>query len=138
MELELSQDETIESIKKVIPDIDFDPDRYPNCSPFAKATLRPNATSDPVTLDYNLVRILKSLATQSHNQKLAGLVFLAVSLGHGLAAHVLRFRCLGAQLQSDGQPFETPPGITCCEAGTACETRALEAEFYQSVSLRTI
>ncbi|KAE8419816.1 hypothetical protein BDV36DRAFT_128091 [Aspergillus pseudocaelatus] len=129
VELELSRDETIGCIKNAIPDIDFDLDMHPNSSPFAETTLCPKAMSDLITLDYNIIRLLKDL-TSTHNQKLAGLVFLAVLLGHELA-HVLEFRSIRAgQLCSDNEPFETPPGVTCREAGTAWETRTFGGRVY--------
>ncbi|KAE8398878.1 hypothetical protein BDV37DRAFT_275735 [Aspergillus pseudonomiae] len=107
--LELSKDEILRCIKNAIPDIDFDPAIHPSSSPFAETTLRPNTMSDLITLDYNIIRLLKD-STSTHS--------------HKLAAHVLKFRSSRAgPLCSNNEPFETPPGITCREAGTAWETR---------------
>ncbi|KAB8233190.1 uncharacterized protein BDW43DRAFT_311264 [Aspergillus alliaceus] len=129
VEIELSKDETIGCIKNAIPDIDFDPGTHLNSSPFAETTLCPKAMSDLITLDYNIIRLLKN-STSTHSQKLAGLVFLAVLLGNGLA-HVLEFRSIGAgQLHSVNEPFKTAPGITCREAGTAWETRTFRGRVY--------
>ncbi|KNG85121.1 hypothetical protein ANOM_007091 [Aspergillus nomiae NRRL 13137] len=128
-ELEVSKDEILRCIKNAIPDIDFGPAIHPISSPFAETTLRPNTMSDLITFDYNIIRLLKD-STSTHSQKLAGLVFLAVLLGHGLA-HVLEFRSSRAgQLRSNNEPFETPPGITCRKAGTAWETRAFGGRVY--------
>lgn len=56
--------------------------------------------------------------------------FLAVSLCHELA-RVLEFRCIReGKFRPDGKPFETPPGITCREAGTAWETRAFGGRIH--------
>lgn len=134
-ELALSKDETIGYIKNVIPDIEFNPDRhyyYSNSAAvFAETVLCPKAASDRISVDYNIVRLLRD-PTCSHSRKLAGLVFLAVLLGHGLA-HVLEFRSIrGGQLlrsDDDGEPLNTP-GVTCREAGTAWETRAFGGRIY--------
>lgn len=135
VEMALSKDETIGYIKNFIPGIEFNPDMHSNCSVFAETVLYPKAISDRISVDYNIVRLLRS-PTSSHSQKLAGLVFLAVSLGHGLA-HVLEFRSIqSCQLRSDGEPFNTPPGVTCHEAGTAWETHAFGGQFTQSVVSR--
>ncbi|KAE8352719.1 hypothetical protein BDV28DRAFT_134607 [Aspergillus coremiiformis] len=129
VELDLSKEEIIECIKNAIPDIDFDPDIHPNSSSFAETVLRPKMMSDLVILDYNIIRLLKDSAS-TYSQKLAGLTFLAVLLGHELA-HVLEFRSIRAgQLRSDNEPFETPPGVTCREAGTAWETRTFGGRVY--------
>ncbi|PGG95882.1 hypothetical protein GX51_08089, partial [Blastomyces parvus] len=128
-ELELSKDEVICQVKNVMPDIDFDPEMEMNSCSFAQTTLRPNVTSDLIVLDYNLIRLLKDRALRD-SQKLAGLFFLAVLLCHELA-HVLEFRCIHeGKLRPDGEPFETPPGITCREAGTGWETRAFGGRIY--------
>lgn len=80
-------------------------------------------------MDYNLIRLLKDPASRD-SQKVAALFFLAVSLGHELA-HVLEFRCVcKGKLRSDGEPFKTPPGISCREAGTGWETRAFGGRIY--------
>ncbi|GAB1194725.1 hypothetical protein APSETT444_003974 [Aspergillus pseudonomiae] len=115
--------------QNAIPDIDFDPAIHPNSSPFAETTLRLNTMSDLITLDYNIIRLLKD-STSTHSQKLAGLVFLVVLLGHGLA-HVLEFRSSRAgQLRSNNEPFETPPSLACRKVGTAWETRAFGGRVY--------
>jgi hypothetical protein len=80
-------------------------------------------------VDYNLIRLLKNSAS-SNSQKMAGLAFLAVLLAHELA-YVLEFRSIRAgRLRSNGQPFETPTGVTCREAGTAWEIRAFRGRVY--------
>ncbi|EER27346.1 hypothetical protein CPC735_026820 [Coccidioides posadasii C735 delta SOWgp] len=128
-ELELSKDEVISQVKNVMPDIDFDPDMEPNSCSFAQTTLRPNVASDLIVLDYNLIRLLKDCGPRD-SQKLAALFFLAVLLCHELA-HVLEFQCIHeGRLRPDGKPFETPPGITCREAGTGWETRAFGGRIY--------
>ncbi|KAJ5085026.1 hypothetical protein N7532_009797 [Penicillium argentinense] len=128
-ELELSKEEITLCIQRTIPNIDFDPDMDPDSSSFATTTLFPDRPSDLIIVDYNLIRLLKNSAS-SNSQKMAGLVFLAVLLAHELA-HVLEFRSIRAgRLRSDGQPFETPAGVTCREAGTAWEIRAFGGRVY--------
>ncbi|EGC47131.1 conserved hypothetical protein [Histoplasma capsulatum var. duboisii H88] len=128
-ELELSKDEVISWVKNVIPNIDFDPEMEPNSRPFAETSLRPDAASDLIVLDYNLIRLLRNPGHRD-SQKLVGLFFLAVLLCHELA-HILEFRCIhGGKLRPDGEPFETPPGITCREAGTGWETRAFGGRIH--------
>ena len=128
-ELELSKDEVIGEVKNVLPDIDFDPDMKQNSCSFAQTTLRPNAASDSIVIDYNLIRLLRDHGSRD-SQRLAALFFLAVLLCHELA-HVLEFRCVReGRLRPDGEPFETPPGITCREAGTGWETRAFGGRIY--------
>ncbi|KAE8146961.1 hypothetical protein BDV25DRAFT_43161 [Aspergillus avenaceus] len=129
VELELPKDEIVGCIKSAIPDIDFDPDMQSDSSSFAETILCPKAKSDLIILDYNIIRLLKD-STANHTQKLAGLVFLAVLLGHEIA-HLLEFRRIRAgQLRSDSEPFETPPGVTCREAGTAWQTRTFGGRIY--------
>ena len=129
VELNLPTEEIIQSIQRVIPDIDFDPDMNSNSSSFAITILFPERPLDLIVVDYNILRLLKNSASY-HSQKTAGLVFLAVLLAHELA-HVLEFRNIrGGKLRSDGQPFQTPAGVTCREAGTAWEMRAFGGRMY--------
>jgi hypothetical protein len=127
-ELKLPKDEVIACIKSVLPDIDFDPDMSVNASSFAETRLLPDSKTDLIVLDYNLVRLLKS--TSSHSQKLSGLLYLAVLIGHELA-HTLEFRSIRkGKLVSGDKPFRTPPGVTGREAGTAWETRAFGGKIF--------
>ncbi|OXV12212.1 hypothetical protein Egran_00027 [Elaphomyces granulatus] len=127
-ELKLPKDEVIACIKSVLPDIDFDPDMSVNASSFAETRLLPDSKTDLIVLDYNLVRLLKS--TSSHSQKLSGLLYLAVLIGHELA-HTLEFRSIRkGKLVSGDKPFGTPPGVTGREAGTAWETRAFGGKIF--------
>jgi hypothetical protein len=123
--------ELLSLLKKTIPDW------YPNSSPFAGTTTasQSDVRSGHIGLQ---VRLLRRFAIRSHNQKLAGLLFLAVSLGHGLA-RVLELRCIrGGQLRSDGHPFlkHLPPYLA---AGLVLLGRLvhLEAAFILSANLRT-
>ncbi|KAL4784395.1 hypothetical protein BJX76DRAFT_221182 [Aspergillus varians] len=128
-ELEVSNQETIDNIKWHIPDVEFDPDMASNSPSFAQTILHPKSTSDLITLDYDFIRLLKA-PTAHDTQRLAALFFLAILLGHEMA-HVLEFRCVHAgQLRNDQEPFKTPPGITCREAGTAWELRAFGGRIY--------
>ncbi|OJD15153.1 hypothetical protein AJ78_04578 [Emergomyces pasteurianus Ep9510] len=128
-ELELSQNEVISRVKSVMPQIDFHPDLETNSNTFAQTTLHPEATSDSIVLDYNLIRILRDRGSKD-SQRLAALFFISVLLCHELA-HVLEFRCIReGRLRPDGESFETPPGITCREAGTGWETRAFGGRIY--------
>ena len=129
VELNLPKEEIIQSIQRVIPDIDFDPDMDSNSSSFTITSLFPELPLDLIVVDYNILRLLKNSASH-HSQKIAGLVFLAVLLSHELA-HVLEFRNIRrTKLQSDRQLFQTPAGITCREAGTAWEIRAFGGRIY--------
>ena len=126
-ELKLPKDEVIACIKSTLPDIDFDPDMA-NFSAFAETRLLPDSKQDLIVLDYGLVRLLKS--TSSHSQKLSGLLYLAVLIGHELA-HTLEFRSIRkGKLVSRDKPFGTPPGVTGREAGTAWEIRAFGGKIF--------
>ncbi|KAK2741735.1 hypothetical protein FQN55_008235 [Onygenales sp. PD_40] len=128
-ELEISQHEVTSMLKSVMPEIEFSPDIEPNSGSFAQTSLRPDMPSDLIILDYNLIRLLNDKMSRD-NQRLAALVILAISLCHQLA-HILEFRCIRkGRLRPDGKPFETPPGITCREAGTCWETRAFGGQVY--------
>ena len=81
VELNLPTEEIIQSIQRVIPDIDFDPDMNSNSSSFAITILFPERPLDLIVVDYNILRLLKNSASY-HSQKTAGLVFLAVLLAH--------------------------------------------------------
>lgn len=123
----LTKDQVIENIKGSIPNIEFDPRMDANSSDFATTILCPENLRDVVVLDYTLIRLLKHLMI-CDNQKLAGLLFTAILIGHELA-HVLEFRNIRqGRLQVNGEPFETPPGITCREAGTMWETRVFHGQ----------
>ena len=135
VELNLPKEEIIQSIQRVIPDIDFDPDMDSNSSSFTITSLFPELPLDLIDVDYNILRLLENSASH-HSQKIAGLVFLAVLLSHELA-HVLEFRNIRrTKLQSDRQLFQTPAGITCREAGTAWEIRAFGGRIYPVVNRR--
>lgn len=124
----LTSEQAIESIKESIPYIEFDPQMdASSSSDFATTILRPEHLRDVVVLDYTLIRLLKH-STVGDNQKLAALLFTAILIGHGLA-HVLEFRHVRqGKLQANGEPFETPPGITCREAGTMWETLVFQGK----------
>lgn len=83
----LTKDQVIENIKGSIPNIEFDPRMDANSSDFATTILCPENLRDVVVLDYTLIRLLKHLMI-CDNQKLAGLLFTAILIGHELA-HVL-------------------------------------------------
>ncbi|KAK2809082.1 hypothetical protein FQN50_004135 [Emmonsiellopsis sp. PD_5] len=129
-ELELSRQEVTNMVKSVMPEIEFHRGLEPNSDSFAQTTLRPDMPSDLIVLDYNLVRLLRDRMSRD-NQRLAALFILGISLCHHLA-HVLEFRYIRkGRLRPDGdEPFETPPGITCREAGTCWETRAFGGRVY--------
>lgn len=65
-ELPLPEQDIIDIVKRYIPDIEFDPDMTPSLSSFAQTTLRPKSTLDMITLDYNLVRLLKFRPRATH------------------------------------------------------------------------
>lgn len=128
-ELGLSKEEVVGRIRGALPDIDFDSGMRSNSNLFASALLCPEARTDQIILDYSLVRLLKS-TTASHGQKLAGLLYLAILVGHEIA-HILEFRNIrGGQLRLDGQESDTPSGITCGEAGIGWETRVFGGAIY--------
>ncbi|KAJ5800115.1 uncharacterized protein N7518_002183 [Penicillium psychrosexuale] len=128
-ELPLPNEEIINLVRKHIPNIELDPDMSKNSSLYGETTLRRESSSDMVTLDYSLVQLLKSQST-TQSQKMAGLLLLATVLGHEMA-HILEFRCIRAcKFRADDEPFDTPPGITCREAGTAWEVRSFGGRIY--------
>ncbi|KAL1998960.1 hypothetical protein VTN02DRAFT_5274 [Thermoascus thermophilus] len=105
--------------------------QWRNPSVFAETVLCPNAACAMIVLDYNLIRLLRS-STSRDSQKLAGLLFLAILIGHHLA-HMLEFQSTqGDQLRAadDDDPIETPPGVTCREAGTVWETHVFGGQVY--------
>ena len=123
----VSNEEVISAITSNIPDFEFT-DRM-HLDTIGETNLRPGLPRDLVVLDYNLIQVLTSSGTSS-SRKIAALVLIAVTIGHEIA-HILEFRCLrGGLLNSDGTPFESPPGITGDEVGIAWEHRAFGASVH--------
>ncbi|PYI00087.1 hypothetical protein BO71DRAFT_436902 [Aspergillus ellipticus CBS 707.79] len=116
----VTKEEVMAKIQEFVPSIELDPDMYPESSGYAMTVLYPGRAHDLVVLDYNLISVLLSSKTYDSN-KIAAMVVLAVLLGHEMA-HILEFRGIRkAHLDNNSEPFITPPGITCPEAGTALE-----------------
>lgn len=107
-ELELSEAEVIGCIRSYLPEFEFDPNMDAKSASFEETVLAPDDPHDIVTLDYNLVRFLRS--DTSDNYKVAGLFFVAISICDEIA-HVLEFRSVRRGcLKRDGKPHATPPG----------------------------
>ena len=62
--------------------------------------------------------------THGHGQKIASLIFFAVLFAYELVHIFELYSTRGGKVRSNGQPFETPAGVTCRETGTAWEIRA--------------
>lgn len=127
-ELKLPDDEVISSIKRAIPDLDFPPDLF-KMAAFAVSKFHPARKSDVISIDYDMIRLLTKNGP-SDSQRVAGLFFLAALIAHELA-YILEFRYMRqGRVQPSESPFQTPPGLTCREAGTAWESRVFGGRVY--------
>jgi hypothetical protein len=99
-----------------------------------KANHKFKDAADPGVKDLRIQKVMERLGVHSTSRPspLYSLVhcILTVLFRHELA-YVLEFRSIrGGQLRPDNEPFEAPPGVTCCEAGTSWGTRAFGGRVY--------
>jgi hypothetical protein len=117
-----SSEAIISIIRSVIPDIDVDSDMSKRTEKYAMTYLQPSQSKDLIMLDARLIVAVMSPSFTPLCKTMA-LFVLAVCICHNIA-HVLEFRCIrGGKLNDDQEPFQTPPGITCMEAGSAWEEK---------------
>ncbi len=115
-----SSEAIISIIRSVIPDIDVDSDMSKRTEQYAMTYLQPSQSKDLIMLEARLIVAVMSPSFTPLCKTMA-LFVLAVCICHNIA-HVLEFRCIrGGKLNDDQEPFQTPPGITCMEAGSAWE-----------------
>ncbi|KAL9120365.1 MAG: hypothetical protein Q9187_003082 [Circinaria calcarea] len=101
-------------IRSVIPDIDIDPDMSARPEEYAMTYLDPSKAHDLVVLDSNLVKAVRDPGT-TRCRKTAALFTIAVLVCHEIA-HILEFRSVRkGKLMPSGEPYQSPPGITCTE-----------------------
>ncbi len=109
-------------VRSFAPEIDIDPEMSARSVEYAMTYLEPSKPHDLVLLDYNLIRAVRDIGA-SHRRRTVVLFTTAVLLCHEMA-HILEFRSIRkGELAPSGEPYQSPPGITCTEVGAARETR---------------
>lgn len=115
----MEPDILVSKIRNYIPDIDLDPDMSSRGEEYGITRLRPNEKRDLIIVDYALIKAV--LDKGSGKRRTTALAYIAILICHELA-YVLEFRFIRkGSFRDDGEAFETPPGLTCTEAGNAWE-----------------
>ena len=113
-------EDIINIIRSFIPHIDIDPDMSARSEEYAMTYLDPSQEHDLVVLDAKLIKAITDPCT-TRCRKTAALFTIALLVCHEIA-HILEFRSVQkGVLDPSGKPFESPPGLTCADAGSAWE-----------------
>ena len=117
--IHLELETLISRIRECIPNVDMDPDMSARGEEYGMTQLLPNEERDLLLIDYTLIKAV--LGGESGKKRTTALAYIAILLCHELA-HVLEFRCIrNGSFREDGEPFASPPGLTCTEAGISWE-----------------
>lgn len=109
----------VSKFRNYLPDIDLDPDMSGGGEEYGMTLLRPTEEKDLIVVDYALIKAV--LDKESGKRRTIALAYIAILICHNMA-HVLEFRFIkNGYFRDDGKAFETPPGLTCTEAGTSWE-----------------
>lgn len=118
--IHLDPETLISKIRDYIPNIDLDPDMAARGEEYGMTQLMPSAERDLLLIDYALIKAVLDKGSGKRRTTTA-LAYIAILLCHELA-HVLEFRFIRkGSFREDGEPFESPPGLTCTEAGISWE-----------------
>ena len=116
----LEPDILVSKIRNYLPDMDLDPDMSGRGEEYGMTLLRPNEERDLIVVDYALIKAVLDKESGGKRRTIA-LAYIAILICHEMA-HVLEFRFIrNGCFRDDGKAFETPPGLTCTEAGTSWE-----------------